>query len=153
MFVKCKCFSHHFDLKEGLTVMKRESASYSMSVRQTELIETAMSLDMAAASRPQQPSCHHCTHTSITFQTRFATLLAASLSKANCNSELPASVSYQIFSTQLKPLLMPWNSELLRSTRLVTHTAANPMSGNVDRRHWTRSHRIPEEAQSCFCPL
>ena len=64
---------------------------------------------------------------------------------------------YQILSgqlsSQLKPLLMPCNGEVWRSTRLVTHTAANPMSGNVARRHWKQCRRITDEAQSCFCLL
>ena len=55
-------------------------------------------------------------------------------------------------SSQLKPLLMPWNSEVWRSTRLVTHTTANPMSGNVAR-HWKQCRKIPDEGQSCFCLL
>ena len=105
--------------------MKRESASYSMSVRQTELIETAMSLDIGGCqpvTTTQLSSLHSHKHH---FQTRFTT---PSLQR-RCPKQI-ATLSFQRVShtkfsvLSSKPLLMPWNSELLRSTRLVTHTAA-----------------------------
>ena len=55
-------------------------------------------------------------------------LFATSLSRASCNAERSASVTIPNFSSST--LTPPWSSGVWRSTRLVTHAAANPMSGS-----------------------
>ena len=93
---------------------------------------------------------HYCTQTCITF--------VRDLLAPPCNVAVRGKLQLCAFcechdtmfsSSQLKPLLMPWSCGVWRSTRLVSHTAATPMRGNVAHHHWKQCQKTPVGAQSC----